>query len=201
MTLSAGSLSRIDRWSPALSLWNSLPRPNLANTMKTFLAIRSLLFLVLIPGTVAGYFPLRILRASDQLFIPRIAAASMLAGCLILLGASVLLRCVWDFLFAGRGTLAPFDPPQRLVVRGLYRFTRNPMYNGVLAVLAGEAWLFRSTALLQYAVVMFILFHLVVAIYEEPALESRFGESYRAYRGMVPRWGFTVRPVPALPAG
>jgi protein-S-isoprenylcysteine O-methyltransferase Ste14 len=162
--------------------------------MKTLLAIRSLLFLILIPGTVAGYIPLRILRASGQRFIPDVSAASVLAGCLILLGASVLLRCVWDFLVAGRGTLAPIDPPRHLVVRGLYRFTRNPMYNGVLAVLAGEAWLLRSAALLQYAIFIFILFHLVVIIYEEPALKSRFGESYRAYRAAVPRWGFTVRP-------
>jgi protein-S-isoprenylcysteine O-methyltransferase Ste14 len=160
---------------------------------RTFLATRSLLFLVLIPGTAAGYVPVRILRSSNELFHPRISAASILAGCLILLGLFVLLRCVWDFLFAGRGTLAPFDPPRLLVVRGLYRFTRNPMYNGVLAVLAGEAWLWRSTALLQYAVVVFVAFHLFVVLYEEPALAARFGESYRAYRGAVPRWGFTVR--------
>jgi protein-S-isoprenylcysteine O-methyltransferase Ste14 len=162
--------------------------------MKTFLAIRSLLFVILIPGTVAGYIPLRILRASGRWFIPGVSAASVLAGCLILLGAAVLLRCVWDFLVAGRGTLAPIDPPRHLVVRGLYRYTRNPMYNGVLAVLVGEAWLFRSTALLLYAVVIFTMFHLFVVLYEEPALESRFGESYRAYRAAVPRWGFTVRP-------
>lgn len=162
--------------------------------MKTFLAIRSLLFLILIPGTVAGYIPLRILRASGQLPIPKVSAASVLAGCLILLGAAVLLRCVWDFLVAGRGTLAPIDPPRHLVVRGLYRYTRNPMYNGVLAVLVGEAWLFRSTDLLLYAVVIFTMFHLFVIIYEEPALQSRFDESYRAYRAAVPRWGFTVRP-------
>jgi len=162
--------------------------------MKTLLALRSLLFLILIPGTVAGYIPLRILRASKEPFLPSLSAASLLAGCLTLFGVFVLLRCVWDFFSAGRGTLAPFDPPELLVVRGLYRFSRNPMYNGVLAVLLGEAWLFRSTALLQYALLMFILFHLVVVVYEESTLESRFGESYRAYRRAVPRWGFTVRP-------
>ena len=111
-----------------------------------------------------------------------------------MLGTYVLVRCVWDFFAVGRGTLAPFDPPKRLVVRGLYGFTRNPMYNGVLALLLGEAWFFRSTALFQYAILVFIMFHLVVVIYEEPALESRFAESYRAYRVAVPRWGFIVRP-------
>jgi protein-S-isoprenylcysteine O-methyltransferase Ste14 len=71
------------------------------------------------------------------------------------------------------------------------------MYNGVLALLLGEAWLFRSTALFQYAILVFVIFHLVVVIYEEPALESRFGESYHAYRVAVPRWGFTLRPFAA----
>lgn len=67
------------------------------------------------------------------------------------------------------------------------------MYNGVVAILLGEAGFFRSTALLQDAVLMFVIFHLMVIIYEEPALAARFGESYRAYRAAVPRWGFTVR--------
>lgn len=162
--------------------------------MKGFLALRSLLFLVLIPGTVAGYIPLRILEGDGGVPRPGLSVGTVLAGALTLFGAAVLLRCVWDFFSAGRGTLAPFDPPRRLVVRGLYRFTRNPMYNGVLAVLAGEAWLFRSTSLLQYAVVMFVIFHVVVLVYEEPALGSQFGQSYAAYRQAVPRWGFTARP-------
>ena len=162
--------------------------------MKTFLALRSLLFLILIPGTVAGYIPSRILRASKQLAIPPLSISSALAGGLALLGICALLICVWDFFEAGRGTLAPFDPPKRLVVRGLYRFTRNPMYNGVVALLLGEAWFFHSTTLLQYALVVFVIFHLMVVVYEEPALEAQFADSYRAYRASVPRWGFTVRP-------
>jgi protein-S-isoprenylcysteine O-methyltransferase Ste14 len=162
--------------------------------MKTLLALRSLLFLILIPGTVAGYIPWRILRAAHELYLPAFSVASVLAACLGALGVIVLLRCVWDFFTAGRGTLVPFDPPKRLVVRGFYRFTRNPMYNGVLALLLAESWLFRSSNLLQYAIGVFVVFHLIVVIYEEPALESGFGESYRAYRAAVPRWGFTVRP-------
>ena len=161
-----------------------------------FLGLRSLLFLILIPGTVAGYIPFRILRGSGQLFIPALSVSAVLAACLALIGLCVLLRCVWDFFSAGRGTLAPIDPPRHLVVRGLYRLTRNPMYNGVVALLLGEAWFFRSTLLLQYAILIFVVFHLMVVIYEEPALESRFGESYRAYRDAVPRWGFTVRAFP-----
>ena len=68
------------------------------------------------------------------------------------------------------------------------------MYNGVVALLLGEAWLFHSPTLLQYALVIFMIFHLTVVVYEEPALERQFGDSYRAYRAGVPRWGFTVRP-------
>jgi protein-S-isoprenylcysteine O-methyltransferase Ste14 len=162
--------------------------------MRIFLAFRSLLFLILIPGTVAGYIPREILRNSGQAIAPPRTLTSLLAAAVLVAGVSVLLRCVWDFFAAGRGTLAPFDPPRRLVVRGLYRFTRNPMYNGVLATLAGEAWLFRSVVLLQYALLMFFIFHLAVIVYEEPVLEAQFGESYRAYRRAVPRWGFAVRP-------
>ena len=162
--------------------------------MRTLLALRALLFLILLPGTVAGYIPFRIVRTAGGASSIGVSVASIASVCLIALGLWVLLRCVWDFFSIGRGTLAPLDPPKRLVVTGLYKFTRNPMYNGVLAVLLGEAWLFRSTTLLQYAAVMFVLFNLVVLVYEEPALQSQFGESYRAYRRKVPRWGFAMRP-------
>jgi protein-S-isoprenylcysteine O-methyltransferase Ste14 len=158
------------------------------------LALRSLVVLILIPGTVAVYAPLQILQANGRMDWPGLTAGSFLAASLTLFGFSVLFFCVWDFFAVGKGTLAPFDPPRRLVVVGLYRFTRNPMYNGVLAALLGQAWLFSSTALLKYAAVVFVLFHVFVVAYEEPALESQFGESYREYRRAVPRWGFRLRP-------
>jgi protein-S-isoprenylcysteine O-methyltransferase Ste14 len=158
------------------------------------LAFRSILFVVLIPGTVAGYVPVTILRSTGARLAGTLSIGDALAACLIVLGASILFRCVWDFFSAGRGTLAPFDPPKRLVVTGLYRYTRNPMYNGVLSVLAGEAWLFRSLALLKYAGLIFLMFHVWVIVYEEPSLESLFGEGFRRYRRAVPRWGFTARP-------
>jgi protein-S-isoprenylcysteine O-methyltransferase Ste14 len=162
--------------------------------MRLLLALRALTFVVLLPGTVAGYVPFRILRASDQLHEPRLFASAVAGAVLLFAGTVVLFRCVWDFFSAGRGTLAPVDPPKRLVVRGLYRFTRNPMYNGVLAIVLGEAWLFHSSTLVMYAFLVLILFHCFVVLYEERTLESRFGESYRAYRKAVPRWGLTIRP-------
>jgi protein-S-isoprenylcysteine O-methyltransferase Ste14 len=157
------------------------------------LPIRAVLMVVVVPGTVAGYVPLYLLRLRGELTMPTVSLESASAALVLLAGVLVLLRCVWDFFVAGHGTLAPFDPPRRLVVRGLYRYTRNPMYNGVLGTLLGEAWLFDSIAVLQYTGAVALMFHLFVMLYEEPALEAKFGESYRAYEAAVPRWGFTPR--------
>lgn len=160
--------------------------------MKLSLALRSAAFVLLVPCVVAGYVPFLILRATERPMPPPLTIVSAGASALVLLGAAVLLRCVADF-FAGGGTLAPVDPPKVLVVDGLYRYTRNPMYNGVLAILLGEAWLFRSAHLLLYAAIFLLTVHLFVVLYEEPALRSRFGDAYLAYRHAVPRWGFTTR--------
>jgi len=96
----------------------------------------------------------------------------------------------------GRGTLAPVDPPTRLVVRGPYRYVRNPMYLGVLCILTGEAWLFASSALLIYAAAVLACFYSFVVLYEEPALRRKFGESYEQYARTVHRW-WPRRPPPA----
>jgi protein-S-isoprenylcysteine O-methyltransferase Ste14 len=104
------------------------------------------------------------------------------------IGAAIYLRCAWDFASAGKGTPAPVDPPKRLVVRGLYRFVRNPMYVGVLLALLGEAWFFRSRAVLVYAAIAFTWEHLFVVLYEEPALKRKFGETYSDYLTRTPRW-------------
>ena len=162
--------------------------------MKIFLAARSVFFIILLPGTVAGYVPLRVLRSAGQLRWPTLSLPACLAALTALAGVVVLLASVWEFFAAGHGTLAPIDPPRQLVVSGLYRFTRNPMYTGVVAVLLGQAWFFSSVLLLEYAVTVLLCFHLFVVFYEEPSLESRFGESYLAYRKAIPRWGFTVHP-------
>lgn len=99
----------------------------------------------------------------------------------MLLGASIYFWCAWDFTFAGRGTPAPIDPPKKLVVRGLYRYVRNPMYVGVFSILLGEALFFESQRLLVYAAVVFFFFYLFVILYEEPILRQKFGESYQKY--------------------
>lgn len=112
----------------------------------------------------------------------------MLAWLLLFGGASISLRCVWDFIVRGDGTPAPIDPPRQLVIAGLYKYTRNPMYVGVLTVIVAEAILSSSLALLAYAGLLFLCFHAFVVFYEEPALQRRFGEDYAAYCGRVPRW-------------
>jgi hypothetical protein len=89
---------------------------------------------------------------------------------------------------AGRGTPAPIDPPKELVVRGLYRFARNPMYVGVLAVIAGQSWLFGSPPLAIYALAVFACFHVFVIAYEEPTLRRHFDGAYERYCAAVPRW-------------
>src|SRR5215471_2906883 len=154
--------------------------------MKAFLAARSIFFIILLPGTVAGYVPFRVLRSAGQLRWPTVSLSTCLAALIGLAGAAVLLASVWEFFAAGHGTLAPIDPPRQLVVSGLYRFTRNPMYNGVVALLLGQAWFFSSLLLLGYAATVLVCCHVFVVLYEEPSLESRFGESYLSYRKAVP---------------
>jgi protein-S-isoprenylcysteine O-methyltransferase Ste14 len=104
------------------------------------------------------------------------------------LGLSVLLWCVRDFSVAGKGTLAPWDPPKRLVRVGLYRLVRNPMYLGVLLLVSGWALLSGSSALLAYDVVLALAFHARVTLFEEPWLARSFPDEWRTYAASVPRW-------------
>jgi protein-S-isoprenylcysteine O-methyltransferase Ste14 len=150
--------------------------------------LRTLIFTVFVPGTVTVLVPYLLLSANGYPVRLELGSLWTLGLVPILLGVAIYLWCAWDFTSSGRGTPAPIDPPRELVVRGLYRFVRNPMYVGVLLVLVGEAVLFRSASLLIYAVLLMVAFHLFVVLYEEPTLGQRFGESYERYRNAVPRW-------------
>jgi protein-S-isoprenylcysteine O-methyltransferase Ste14 len=152
-----------------------------------WLTFRSIVWTIVIPGLVLLYIPwvffgLRadLLDASD---LPQIAGL-LLAG----VGTVFLLVCIWEFFAYGRGTLSPVDPPKSLVVRGLYRYVRNPMYLSVLVVLLGEGLLTRSLGLFEYTLGWFLWINLVVLYYEEPALHRAFGDSYQAYAASVSRW-------------
>ena len=152
--------------------------------MAMLLLLKNLLFTVLVPGTVAVFVPLYYLSHADF----GTPARSVSAGMLLFLGAAIYAWCLWDFAITGRGTPAPIDPPKTLVVRGLYRYTRNPMYVGVLTVIGGWALLFGSTDLAVYGLCVATVFHFFVVLYEEPHLRSVFGASYEQYCSEVGRW-------------
>jgi len=148
------------------------------------LLLKNLLFTLVVPGTIAVYVPLRL--AGDR---PAASGVTFwLALALLGLGGAVYAWCVWDFAVFGRGTPAPIDAPQRLVVRGLYRYTRNPIYVGALTVLAGWTVMFRATILPVYTVCVGLCFHAFVVFYEEPHLRRMFGAEYRNYCAKVGRW-------------
>lgn len=148
------------------------------------LLLKNLVFTVVVPGTVAGYIPWLIARGEP------IGSLGCLLASLVLftVGGMIYLWCVWDFASFGRGTPAPIDAPKRLVVRGLYRYTRNPMYVGVLTVIVGWTVLFQTLPLLLYALCVGSVFHLFVVFYEEPHLAQIFGTEYEQYRSRVGRW-------------
>lgn len=148
------------------------------------LFLKNLVFTLVIPGTVAVYLPWLI--AGDKA-TGSVAAAAM-ALPLLLAGGAIYLWCLWDFAVFGRGTPAPIDAPKRLVVRGLYRHTRNPMYVGVLTMILGWAVFFQALDLVLYALVVGAVFHLFVVLYEEPHLRRLFGADYEDYCSRVGRW-------------
>lgn len=152
------------------------------------IAFKTLIFTILVPGTVTIYIPYWILSSTSATGNLPLGAFRYFGVILILLGAAIYFRCAFDFTFKGKGTPAPIDPPKELVVQGLYRYVRNPMYVGAFTTLIGEVVLFESRHLLVYAVLMLSCFSLFVLLYEEPALRRKFGESYQRYCDEVPRW-------------
>jgi protein-S-isoprenylcysteine O-methyltransferase Ste14 len=148
------------------------------------LVFKNLLFTLIVPGTVAVYGPLLLSRGRHPASGPMLAAAAVA----LVTGTAIYVWCVWDFATFGRGTPAPIDAPRKLVIRGLYRYTRNPMYVGVLTLILGWALLYSASNLLAYALVVGFGFHLFVVLYEEPRLARDFGGEYDAYRAEVGRW-------------
>jgi len=144
---------------------------------------RAVIAFLALPGIVAFVVPLWLATSGDSrpVFSP--------AGLPVLIaGIVLLLWCVRDFYIAGRGTLAPWSPPKHLVIVGLYRFSRNPMYVAVILILLGWAISFHSLSLAVYSLAVAILFHLRVLLYEEPWLERQFSDDWVRYRTHVPRW-------------
>ncbi len=148
------------------------------------LLIKNLIFTLLVPGTIGYVIPVALLRHPPAAGGP----VAALGGIAVAVGSAIYLWCLYDFATVGRGTPAPIDPPRSLVTRGLYNHVRNPMYVGVLTVIAGWALIFRSTVIALYGAGVLVSVHLFVLLYEEPHLRRVFGPAYVAYCGQVRRW-------------
>jgi protein-S-isoprenylcysteine O-methyltransferase Ste14 len=152
-----------------------------------FVAFRTLCYMAAFI-LLFGWLALRIQPWDESLKIPLpawIAIFGVVAGTI---GGLIIFASAAVFVARGRGTPAIFDPPREFVASGPYKFVRNPMYIGGLMLLAGFGLYQRSLAILLFAVATFVLFHLYVVFVEEPGLETRFGESYFAYKESVNRW-------------
>jgi protein-S-isoprenylcysteine O-methyltransferase Ste14 len=155
-------------------------------------AAGSLLFLVVAPGVTAGLMPFWLTdgwESSDPAL-----AWKLLGALLIAAGTAVVLHAFARFVIEGVGTPAPVAPPQRLVVGGLYRHVRNPMYVAVATTIIGQAALLGRPALLLYALLFMAAVAAFVYGYEQPVLTERFGAEYERYRRNVPAWWPRLRP-------
>ena len=153
-----------------------------------FVLVRAVTYAALFIGFVLVYLPGRFLSWSG-IVAPATTGVPQVAGTIIVtIGTVIALWCVFTFVFIGKGTPAPFDPPRKLVVRGPYRFVRNPMYIGAGMTLAGAALYYESVSILIYTCLFFLITHLFVVLYEEPTLRRSFGVEYEAYTRRVRRW-------------
>jgi protein-S-isoprenylcysteine O-methyltransferase Ste14 len=160
-------------------------------------AFGSSLFFALAPGVVAGVVPWAVTGWSGT---PDWLGWRALGAVVTALGAAVLVQAFARFVREGIGTPAPVAPTQHLVVGGLYRWVRNPMYIAVVSCVLGQAGIFGSGALLAYGLLLMAVFFSFVRLYEEPTLRRRFGSEYEAYRRAVPGWFPRARPVRVPPA-
>jgi protein-S-isoprenylcysteine O-methyltransferase Ste14 len=152
-------------------------------------------FLTLFYVALMCYFVPRLILASDyDLFGLEMNAFLFIGLVPVILGLVILIGFIWGFIVAGTGTPVLYDMPEEMIVRGSYRFVRNPMYVGGLLLLLRQAILFKSFGFLLYLVVLFLLFNLLVVLVEERMLNREFGESYEQYCRSVPRWIPRLRP-------
>ena len=158
--------------------------------------LRLIIFTILVPGTVAGYIPQRLVNeVTADWNNPTLKSIGLI---IIILGIAIYLICAISFLLRGLGTpmiwfAKPLkflvgEEPKKLVASGIYKFSRNPMYVGVLLTVLGEALFYQRMVLIHYFIFLFILFHLVVIMIEEPHLKKKFGKEYEEYLKKVRRW-------------
>lgn len=150
--------------------------------------IRTIVYAGAFIALVLVFLPARVLEWSGVTAPAGFGVAQGAGLVFVVLGGGLALWCVGTFGTVGRGTPAPFDPPRRLVMRGPYRFVRNPMYLGAGLALAGASLYFRAPWLLAYTAAFFVVTHFFVVLYEERRLSRTFGPQYEAYRTRVRRW-------------
>lgn len=146
----------------------------------------SVLFFFVAPGSIAGLVPWLFTQWRISASYPIVASA--IGALLVVVAGAGLIECFLRFALTAQGTPSPIAPTKRLVVTGLYRHVRNPMYVAVTGLILGQALLFGSIALLAYGFIVAIGFHLFVLNFEEPRLERDFGDAYVRYCAAVPRW-------------
>ena len=157
-------------------------------------AVGSAVFLLVVPGTVVGLIPWLLTGWQVREPVPYWAPMRVLGAVLLVAGLNVLVQAFVRFVVEGLGTPAPIAAPERLVVGGLYRYVRNPMYVAILAAIVGQALLLGQLGLLLYAAAFWLISAAFVRWYEEPTLTRRFGADYEAYRRAVPAWWPRLRP-------
>ena len=153
-----------------------------------FVALRTLTYASLFIAFVLIYLPARVLAWAGIASPASLGPAQWIAMVTGAVGAALALWCVGAFAWIGKGTPAPFDPPRRLVIRGPYRFVRNPMYIGAALAVASAALYFGSWALLLFVAGFLLVCHTFVLVYEEPHLRRIFGPEYQDYCLHVHRW-------------
>ena len=144
--------------------------------------------IVLFPGAVIVYIPYRLLAPYSAPELTSWSPTQYAAVVFMAIGAAILLRSIWTFAYVGKGTLAPFDETKKLIVVGLYRYVRNPMYIGVIIILLAESWFFRSATLMKYTGICFVVANVLIIGYEENRLRNKYGDEFQRYCEHVGRW-------------
>ena len=155
---------------------------------KAIAVLGSALFFVIAPLVLAGFLPWWFTQWEFRPAFFGVDLTRILGGILIIVGVPGVVDSFARFALEGLGTPAPIAPTQKLVVTGLYRYVRNPIYIAVVAVILGQAPLFGDWRLLWYGALLWLFFHVFVVMYEEPTLKQTFGTEYESFRTNVPRW-------------
>ena len=157
-------------------------------------AVGSAVFFLVGPGVFVGLIPWLLTGWQVREPVPYWAPMRVLGVILLVAGLIALIQAFVRFVVEGLGTPVPVAAPERLVVGGVYRYVRNPMYVAILAIVVGQALLLGQLGLLLYAAGIWVITAAFVRFYEEPALRRRFGADYEAYRRAVPAWWPRLRP-------